>query len=304
MSAINSTHTVTLKMAQLYVDQGAPSGGALLSSAASTFQSGPILRYLNHVHSQLPTFDSSLNETAIEKELYATENETPSMDLLTCTSALTNSSSISQRSGTATGASSTPQTRSKVESSSGCKWSCTGQYKPALGLGPLADLFSRVIGSSESVLGGVTFNAQLKHSYPPPGQCYESGQHLQSNPQSGQATFVPHHERALNQEPMYSCQFSREYNGTLPPTASYDNSDNYSYGYTQNDFENGYQLTAPFTVAGTVNGNCQLYSTNPEWYSIPPVTIVDNISKYNDNMDIRLNGYTDYSFQQASAGHY
>lgn len=293
-------------MAQLYADQKA-SARALPSSPTSTlFQEGPILRYLNRLHCQLLTCESSLNETAIEKELYATENETPSMDLLTCSSALTNSSSINQRSATAASASNSHPTRSKVESTSGCKWSCTGQYKPAMGLGPLAELFSRVSGRSEAVLhGGVTFNTQLKDAYPR-GQCYEaSSQQLESNQDSRQATFVPHHETTLSQEPLYSCQFSREYNGSLPPTASYDNSDNYSYGYTQNDFENGYQLTAPFSVGGTVTSNCQFYSTNPdEWYSIPPVTIVDNLNKYNDNMDVRLNGYTDYGFQQASASHY
>lgn len=289
-------------MAQLYSNQSAPS-----SLPSLTSQDEPILRYLSSLHSQLPTFEHSLNETVIEKEVYATENETPSMDLLTCSSALTNSNSTSQRSATTASANHIHQTGSKVESSSACKWSCTGQYKPALGLGPLADLFSRVIGSSEAVIDGhVAFNAQLKHTYPS-GQFYESSQQLHNNHHSRQATFVPHHEiSALSQEPMYSCQFSREYSGSvLAPTASYDNSDNYSYGYSQNGFENGYQLTTPFSVGGTVTGNCQLYSANAdEWYSIPPVTIVDNISKYNDNMDIRLNGYSDYSFQQASAGHY
>ncbi|KAH9394434.1 hypothetical protein TYRP_004486 [Tyrophagus putrescentiae] len=351
-------------MAQIYVSQSSPpplsSSPTPLpppsppsphppNTSTTEFYGGPILQYLKRLQCKLPTYESALNETAIEKELYATENETPSMDLLTCSSALTNgsaggnnnnssSSSSNLKSGSATAVHHYHSNRSKLESSSGLQWSCTGKYNPSLGLGPLEELFSGV-RAEEVVDAADHFSGQLvKHSFPMhsyesctpqqhPTQLEQIGS-VHSRVQSAAFHLAHHHHGspAISQavqstaEPAaYSCHpaFSRDYGGLalLPPpsaaTASYDASDNYSYGYSQAELftdGNGYPLTTPF--AQLTSTATQLYSTpnSEEWYSIPQaVTIVDGLAtKYTDNMDVhRLSGYSDYpSLNQASAGHY
>lgn len=90
-----------------------------------------LLNYLTELGKRLPSFELCFNDNTFEQELLATENESPNIDLLTCSSALT-SQNITFGRNTA---------RNKLEPNTS-SWSCTGRQNSAIGLGPLASLFN------------------------------------------------------------------------------------------------------------------------------------------------------------------
>lgn len=258
--------------------------------------------YLCKIGTSLANFDDCLNETAIEKELFATENETPSMDLLTCSSAMTNANATQRT-----------WARTKLESSSGT-WTCTGKYKPAIGLGPLANLFSCLQESESPLLSA--FEPPSKNLTQP--QCYvpENDARTQRAPlyhnapsKSVYAPIAPQPQPAYHNggDPAYGTYHCNamciEHRTKVNPTQAYPselplpNGANYEvepyYAYNQADF--GY--LGSFGLNG--NQTC-LYSPD-EWYNANNENF-----KFTDNMDVRVNGYVsnEYSLTQSATPYY
>lgn len=95
----------------------------------------PILNHWKTVQQDLSDFGCCLQQDAIQKEVYAMENESPHMDLLTCTF---------------TTSSSKPAKAADISSEDSNSWKCTGKLNPKIGLGPLEELFSIVSGKDQN----------------------------------------------------------------------------------------------------------------------------------------------------------
>ncbi|KAJ6219388.1 hypothetical protein RDWZM_005200 [Blomia tropicalis] len=102
-----------------------------------------LLDSLNKIKNEIGSFDQCLYEDILEKEMLATENETPYMDLLTCSSAMISPKNVQKFQD------SNNQKMSKVTkietTHSNCPWPCTGKYDPSIGLGPLDNLFQNMV---------------------------------------------------------------------------------------------------------------------------------------------------------------
>lgn len=104
-----------------------------------------MVEHFNRIQVKLGEFPSHLLEEVIESEIYATENETPNMDLLTCTSTATttiNNNNNSSPKGTGRrDVATTTMTTINNNIDIADNWTCTGKLNAQAGLGPLDELF-------------------------------------------------------------------------------------------------------------------------------------------------------------------